>query len=176
MAIARDHAHARWVKACNGEIPPNSFWEGDHAIGRGYYQNGLHVGYVKPGQGLFIGWDGSEHILKEYEVLGGDKSHFHWVQCHGRCQPQGFTPLKGGYEADGKEQFIGRVDNYQGKDRIGKAGPHLIDGMNFAVDGREISWSLDIFIGLCETVEDGRDEMVHSVRSYHSVGVIETPT
>ncbi|CAI2167936.1 10280_t:CDS:2 [Funneliformis geosporum] len=139
MAVAQDHWAAKWIADSDGKFPANSFWEGDHAIGRAYFKEGLHVGYVVQGKGLVIGWGGKEHIISHYEVLTGDKSHFHWVLCHGACRPQNFIPLKGGFESDGKELYIGRV-SYNGKDRIGKAGQHLIDGMNFAVDGRETSY------------------------------------
>ena len=60
------------VADSDGDIPPNSFWEGDHAIGRGYYKGGLRIGYVKKHHGLVIGWGGKEHHLSDYEVLTGD--------------------------------------------------------------------------------------------------------
>ncbi|GBC06202.1 hypothetical protein RclHR1_06690007 [Rhizophagus clarus] len=139
MAVAQDHWAARWVATCDGDVPPNSFWEGDHAIGRGWYEGGLHVGYVSEGhRGLVIGYGGREVVLREYEVLTGDKSHFHWVKCEGACRPQYFIPLKGGHEADGRELYIGRTEHH-GKDRIGKAGQHLINGMNYVHDGHETS-------------------------------------
>jgi hypothetical protein len=55
--------------------------EGDYAIGRGHFKDGIHIGYVdKDREGLVIGWGGKEEILRNYEVLTGDKSHFHWVK------------------------------------------------------------------------------------------------
>ncbi|RIA88841.1 hypothetical protein C1645_773857 [Glomus cerebriforme] len=141
MAVAQDHWAANWVRAERGVVPPNSFWEGDHpshAIGRGHYNGGVHIGYVKQDHGLVIGWGGNEVILPEYEVLTGDKSHFHWVHCSGPCRPHNFIPLKGGHEADYKELYIAKT-HHHGKDRIGKAGEHLIDGMSYVDDGRENS-------------------------------------
>ncbi|PKK73185.1 hypothetical protein RhiirC2_741348 [Rhizophagus irregularis] len=46
-----------------------------------------------------MSWGGKEEILRDYEVLTGDKSYFHWVERSGTCNPQSFTPLKGGHEA-----------------------------------------------------------------------------
>ncbi|CAB4480467.1 hypothetical protein RhiirA5_417382 [Rhizophagus irregularis] len=138
MSVAQDHFAAKWVGASGGEIPPNSFLEGDYAIGRGHFKDGLHIGYVDKGrEGLVIGWGGKEEFLREYEVLTGDKSHFHWVECSGTCRPQSnFIPLKGGHEAEtNKELYIAKAE-HNGKIRIGKAGQHL-NIMTYCLDGQE---------------------------------------
>ena len=61
------------------DIPSKSLWEGDHAIGRGYYKDGLHMEYVKIITNSLLDKGKKEHHLSDYEVLTGDKSHFHWV-------------------------------------------------------------------------------------------------
>lgn len=72
---------ANWVKASGGKVPPISFWEGDYAIGRGHFKGGIHIGYVdKDREGLVMSWGGKEEVLRDYEVLTGDKSYFHWVE------------------------------------------------------------------------------------------------
>ncbi|GBC06204.1 hypothetical protein RclHR1_06690009 [Rhizophagus clarus] len=138
MAYAREHEAAKWVEASGGRVPPISFWEGDYAIGRGHFNGGVHVGYVdKDREGLVIGWGGKEEILKDYEVLTGDKSYFHWVERSGACQPQSFTPLKGGHEADGIELYIAKT-KHNGKIKIGKIRPEW-SSMGYGLDGRELS-------------------------------------
>ena len=42
---------------------------GKNAVGRGWYQEGQHVGYIVPNRGLIIGYGGKEIVLKQYEVL-----------------------------------------------------------------------------------------------------------
>ncbi|CAG8660883.1 16173_t:CDS:2, partial [Acaulospora colombiana] len=49
-------------------------------------------------------------------------------------RPQFFIPLKAGHERDGKELYIAKSSGH-----IGKAGRHLIEGMSYACDGREVT-------------------------------------
>ncbi|CAB4480468.1 unnamed protein product [Rhizophagus irregularis] len=113
MAFAQEHSAANWVKASGGKVPPISFWEGDYAI---------------------------EEILRDYEVLTGDKSYFHWVERSGTCNPQSFTPLKGGHEANKNEELYIAKMEHNGKIRIGKVGPDW-QSMAYGLDGVEYAAS-----------------------------------
>ncbi|CAG8657218.1 5025_t:CDS:10 [Acaulospora morrowiae] len=121
MAVAQDHWAARWVPCSNGEVPPGAFVYEDYNIARAQFQGGLQVGYVSREQrGCVISWGGKEHVISTYEVLTGDQNQFRWVSFSGGGRPQNFIPLKGGYEADGKELYIAMVNGH-----IGKAGQAL---------------------------------------------------
>ncbi|CAG8541834.1 uncharacterized protein OCT59_009391 [Rhizophagus irregularis] len=141
MEFAQEHSAANWVKASGGKVPPISFWEGDYAIGRGHFKGGIHIGYVdKDRKGLVISWGGKEEILRDYEVLTGDKSYFHWVERSGTCNPQSFTPLKGGHEANKNEELYIAKMEHNGKIRIGKVGPDW-QSMAYGLDGVEYAAS-----------------------------------
>ncbi|CAG8580341.1 5115_t:CDS:2 [Cetraspora pellucida] len=124
MAVAQEHWAAKWIKY-EGCLPHGAFQVGNHAIGRGRFEGGMHIGYVdQHHHRLIIGWGSRQHELHEFEVLCGEHNQFKWHSCEGACRPQFFIPLKGGYEADGKELYIAKAwhDN---QERIGKAGQDL---------------------------------------------------
>ncbi|KAF0545623.1 carbohydrate-binding module family 12 protein [Gigaspora margarita] len=140
MAVAQDHWAAKWCRY-QGHTPHDAFRVGHHAIGRGNFEGGLHIGYIdQHKQRLIIGWGGKQHELHEFEVLCVPNEHhcqFKWNSCNGACRPQFFIPLKGGHESDGRELYIAKAC-HGGEERIGKAGQHLINGMSFACDGQEV--------------------------------------
>ncbi|CAG8605438.1 2807_t:CDS:2 [Acaulospora morrowiae] len=138
MAIAQEHPASSWVESREGQIPEGAWYVGENAVGRGWYDEGLHVGYVVPGRGLMIGYGGNEVNLRQYEVLRGDPAQYRWIGCQGPCNPRHFVPLYGGHEADGRELYIAK-GWHNDREVTGKAGPHLEEGMSFGIDGQENS-------------------------------------
>ncbi|CAG8501333.1 16572_t:CDS:2 [Racocetra persica] len=135
--IAQEHWASKWVESRIGQIPEGSWMVGGNAIGRGWYEEGRHVGYVVPGRGLVIGYNGNEVMLNQYEVLSGDQSQYRWIGGRGPCRPKHFVPLFGGHEADRRELYIAKTW-YNDQEVVGKVGPHLEKGMSFGMNGHEI--------------------------------------
>ncbi|MBW0560859.1 hypothetical protein O181_100574 [Austropuccinia psidii MF-1] len=109
--------------------------EGGHSlyIGRAYFKGGLHVGKVSHHLGgCVIGWGGKEHNdFDKYEILCGDKNSVRWVnhpQHQGVIQAQGWQPVEGGREEDGRFLFVCQVQH--------EGGVHPCkaqDGTDFAI-------------------------------------------
>jgi len=90
--------------------------EGGHSlyIGRTYYKGGLHVGKVSNHLGgCVIGYAGKElNDFDKFEILCGDKNAVRWVNHssgHGVIQAQGWQPVDGGREEDGRFLFVCQV-------------------------------------------------------------------
>ncbi|KAH9471214.1 hypothetical protein Pst134EA_005123 [Puccinia striiformis f. sp. tritici] len=145
------HAHTQHYQS-GGQSPP-VYWtlvnksdpipnnaieggrEGGHSlyIGRTYYKGGLHIGKVSHHLGgCVIGYAGKEHNdFDKYEVLCGDKNAVKWVNHasnHGVIQAQGWQPVEGGREEDGRFLFVSQV--------LHEGGVHPCkaqDGTDFAI-------------------------------------------
>lgn len=108
----------------NSPIPNNAIEggrEGGHAlyIGRVYHKKGVHVGKVSPHVGgCVIGWGGKEHNdFDHYEILCGDKNAVRWVnhaEHQGTIQAEGWQPVEGGREEDGRFLFVCQVQHEGG--------------------------------------------------------------
>jgi len=122
----------------NDPIPNNAVEggrEGGHSlfIGRVFHKSGLHIGKVSNHVGgCVIGWGGKEHNdFDQFEVLCGEKSGVRWVNhpAHqGTIQVQGWQPVEGGREADGRFLFVAQVQ-YEGGVHPCKAA----DGSDYAI-------------------------------------------
>ncbi|PLW16057.1 hypothetical protein PCANC_06745 [Puccinia coronata f. sp. avenae] len=106
-----------WVLVSKSDPIPNNAIEGGREgahslyIGRTYYEGGLHIGKVSNHLGgCVIGYAGKEHNhFDKYEILCGDKNAVKWVNHasgHGVIQAQGWQPIEGGREADGRFLFV----------------------------------------------------------------------
>ncbi|RKP15181.1 hypothetical protein BJ684DRAFT_14544 [Piptocephalis cylindrospora] len=133
-----------WVDDESGGVPSMAVQGGAESdskplfIGRGEYKGGMHVGKVSPyWKGLLIAFGDKEVKVKKYQVLVGDAQRLRWVPCHGTALPEDWTPVEGGYEADGTPLFIAKA-KIEGGQHIGKAGTHLIGGMAVAYGGKSI--------------------------------------
>ncbi|CAG8701134.1 18709_t:CDS:2 [Acaulospora morrowiae] len=161
MAIAQEHPASHWVESREGQIPEGAWYVGENAGGRGWYDEGLHVGYVVPGRGLMIGYGGNEVNLRQYEVLRGDPAQYRWIgwwvfvgiRCfridHVSVDnifaqiPTDLVKVLAIHDIsfpymDGRELYIAK-GWYNGREVTGKAGPHLEEGMSFGIDGQENS-------------------------------------
>ncbi|RKP09335.1 hypothetical protein THASP1DRAFT_28859 [Thamnocephalis sphaerospora] len=134
-----------WVPCENGAVPHRAVQGGAEAdgvplyVGRGEHKGGMHVGKVSPQHGgLLISYGTKEIKLKRYEVLTGDASQLRWVVCHGQAMPDGWVPVEGGWEEDGQKLFVAKVQHAGGL-HVGKAGPHLYNGVSFAYDSKELT-------------------------------------
>lgn len=128
-----------WVLVNRNDPIPNHAIEGGREgghslyIGRTYYKGGLHVGKVSNHLGgCVIGWGGKEHNeFDKYEILCGDKNAVRWVNhspSHGVIQSQGWQPVEGGREEDGRFLFVCQVQH--------EGGVHPCkaqDGTDFAI-------------------------------------------
>ncbi|KAJ1905014.1 hypothetical protein IWQ60_012357 [Tieghemiomyces parasiticus] len=137
----------QWVPASNGTIPPNAVQggrEGDGKplyIARAFYKGGLQPGKAAPHlDGAYIAYDGKEVQLKEYFVLCGPGKALRWVACHGSVNFAGANvqPVSECHEESGEPLFIAKA-SYDGGEQIGKAGPHLRNGMVFGYADKERS-------------------------------------
>lgn len=142
--FGRSHPAFDWVKAKKGAIPPNAVQGGFEKDGKPLFvARGLHKGSLIPGKaaphigGMYVPYDGKEKLVTEYEVLVGDAHLLCWKECTGRIQLQGWSPLEVGYEADGRELFVGKT-RYDGGEVIGKTGQHMANGLMFGYDIKEI--------------------------------------
>ncbi|CAG8820530.1 34584_t:CDS:2, partial [Gigaspora margarita] len=138
--VAKPHWAARWVLSsiANTHFPNDAFTnKNGEAIGRGWYESSLQLGYVVIDRGLIIGYNGKEIILENYEILCGNDEYFQWIKCHGPYKPMLFiVPLEAGHESDQRELYVARTlhnDHYV----YGKAGWHLKQGMSYAIGKRE---------------------------------------
>jgi hypothetical protein len=135
----------KWVACENGAVPEDSVQGGHEAdgtplyVGRGEYENGVHIGKVAPHLGgLLIAYGGKEIKLKKYEVLTGDEMKLRWLTCSGPNIPDGWVPIEAGYEDNGRKLYVARVEHGGGL-HIGKAGLHLVDGVSFPYNAKELT-------------------------------------
>lgn len=114
-----------WLLVDKQEPIPNNAIEGGREgghplyIGRVYYKSGLHVGKVAQRLGgCVIGWGGKEHNdFDKFEVLVGDRHGVKWVnhaEHSGNIQVQGWQPVEGGKESDGRFLFVCQVTHEGG--------------------------------------------------------------
>lgn len=142
--FARPNQAFRWVQSQGGQVPPDAVQGGCEEDGRPlyvarqYHEGGLHIGKAAPHiEGCFIVYGGKEIFYKEYYVLCGDARQSRWVECRGQVQPQGWSPIEAGNEADGTELYIAKF-RYKGGEVIGKAGPNFKDGCCFGYGMKEL--------------------------------------
>ncbi|KAI8452553.1 carbohydrate-binding module family 12 [Phakopsora pachyrhizi] len=105
----------------NDPIPNNAIEggrEGGHSlyIGRVFFKSGLHIGKVSSHVGgIAIGWGGKEHNdFDKFEVLCGDNRAIRWINHsshQGNITVQGWQPVEGGREADGRFLFVSQVQH-----------------------------------------------------------------
>ncbi|WAQ81880.1 hypothetical protein PtA15_2A193 [Puccinia triticina] len=128
-----------WMLISKSDPIPNNAIEGGREgghtlyIGRTYYKGGLHVGKVSNHLGgCVIGYGGKEHNdFDKFEILCGDKNSVKWVNhspSHGVIQAQGWQPVEGGREEDGRFLFVCQV--------LHEGGVHPCksqDGTDFAI-------------------------------------------
>jgi len=115
---AGNHGQAvYWVPTQGGNIPPNAIQAGNEQDGtplyvaRAFLEGGVHPG--KAGRhlnlwkgGAAISYGGREIAVDKYEVLAGDPSKIRWIPADGMLRVQGWQPIEGGREANGKFLFI----------------------------------------------------------------------
>ncbi|KAI9599331.1 hypothetical protein BDF19DRAFT_428369 [Syncephalis fuscata] len=127
-----------WVPCENGAIPHQAVQGGMESdgsplyVGRGEYKGSTQVGKVSPNfGGLLIGYGSKEIKIKQYEQvpLGG---------CRGAALPEDWIPVEAGWEADGQKLFIAKAEHVGGL-QVGKAGPHLSNGMTFCYGSKELT-------------------------------------
>lgn len=109
-----------WVPARNGEIPPQAVqggFDGEPVyVARARFEGALLPGKLVPSRGaVYVPWGGTEHELREYEVLCASSGT--WVPCSGSNIPPNAFP--GGETETGEPLFIGRV-SHMGSTPIGK--------------------------------------------------------
>ncbi|KAI9291585.1 hypothetical protein K502DRAFT_309057 [Neoconidiobolus thromboides FSU 785] len=139
----RSHPQFEWVKAKSGSIPPNAVQGGQEGDGKPLFvARAMFNGSLVPGKagphirGASIAYGGKEHFLFDYEILVGDESLLYWRQCTGRIQLRGWSPLEVGYEADGKELYVGKTQVGSGV-VIGKVGEHFPNGLMYTYAYKE---------------------------------------
>jgi hypothetical protein len=116
----------RWVLMSSGQPFPRDAIVGGHEnnqklyIIRAFHEGGLHIGkaagHINDG-GCSFAWGGQEigHVTK-FEVLVGDENAVRWIhhaENDGPVKVEGWQPVEGGKETDGRFIFVSQV-RYQG--------------------------------------------------------------
>ena len=86
-------------------------------VARSLYAGGLHLGKASPNIGCTISFAGQELSPDTYEVLCGtrDPRELRWMRYrHGeKAEVEGWQPVEGGREADGRALLIVKADHAQ---------------------------------------------------------------
>ncbi|KAG8933211.1 hypothetical protein FRC02_012285 [Tulasnella sp. 418] len=103
-------------------------------VARAYYEGGLQIGRASS-NGAFIGFNGREIPLTQYEVLLGDTRAIKWVAS--TAGAAGIRAVEGGIDHNGKQLLIAQT-RYGGEIIPGKA-VDWINGALIALGGQEIN-------------------------------------
>ena len=103
--------HAGWVKAQEGQMPPNAIVAGKNGNGqqvyvcRAQYEGGVYPGTLSDPSGYCsISFDGKEYSVSSYEVLVG--SGYSWISVYNGEIP--FDAFPAGNEQQGKTLYVCR--------------------------------------------------------------------